>query len=289
MDSIDLYLVGARKNVIADIRNSAKARHFMHQNFNWPADADLDAIEKHTDRLVNEWFLAGNVTPGYAYDTIREAYRVGILIEGKKSGAVYPNRPVNPLLENLTKEMDAIRQARDEYKSRLDAQAHDLDMYHRLIAKINAENRGLRRKLHRAQRELQAACADARVDLDDPNLFIVRPSRMMELRLLGRLTQDVTRIVFEIPSEAEYGRMLQKDEQNYYDRRNTSLWWKGLRKNLLRACKPNLRGSKRGTVRIIQWISVFATEISKQEVANHNRAYTDTRRNMRAAKSRYIW
>jgi hypothetical protein len=149
-----------------------------------------------------------NVPPGWALDFVRtmERYGVSTIVEKPVTPASgKPSIPVQHLVDKAVAEnkirMSELERKIDDMKLTI---AHREEMLENLRNKIS----NMQTEVYRVHRALSRGSDMLAPDPNDPSVTLVRPTRLMEMRVMGKLTSDIKTIVIQIPSDKAFQKML---------------------------------------------------------------------------------
>ena len=250
-----------------------------------------------------------NVTPGWAYDFEVWAREVLPDVELEYIGKVEPNK------DNISNPLSAEqKQKQDSATLKITSEFMDtkkmLGEASEALAEANANNKyltetreylqgfvvRLQKDNDKLARALQGKYNDVRIDPNDPDHYIVRPSALTEMRLLGQLSNDVVSITFQLlkpktlrilrdkgslPNAYGYKNNYDPPSPEFMDKNGTVL------KQVRRACRPNTRGSINGTLRALGALKAYTGHFHGFEnacvlISNHSSG-----RHLR--KSKFNW
>ena len=221
-----------------------------------------------------------NVSPGWAYDFEVWAREALPDVSLEFIGRVEPNKDNinNPLsAEQKQKQDSATLKILSEFtdtkitlgktqEALMEANANNKyltevrDHLQGLIARLQKDN-------YKIARALQSKYSEVRIDPNDPDHYIVRPSALTEMRLLDQLSNDVVSITFQLlkpktlrilrdkgnlPNAYGYKSNYDPPSPAYMDKNGPIL------KQVRRACRPNTRGSINGTLRALGSLRAYA-------------------------------
>jgi hypothetical protein len=250
-----------------------------------------------------------NVTPGWAYDFEVWA-RAGLPdVSLEFIGRVEPNK------DNISNPLSAEqKQKQDSATLKIVSEFADtktmLDQTQEALVDAIASNKDLtetidhlRGSVVRLQKDndklalaLQSKYNDVRIDPNDPDHYIVRPSALTEMRLLGQLSNDVVNITFQLLKPKTLRILRDKGSlqnaygyNNNYDPPSPEFMDKNgtMLKQVRRACRPNTRGSINGTLRVLGALKAYTRHFHGFEnacvlISNHSSG-----RHLR--KSKFNW
>ena len=248
-----------------------------------------------------------NVSPGWAYDFEVWARAVLPDVSLEFIGRVEPNKDniINPLsAEQKQKQDSATLKIVSEFtdtkillgktqEALIEANANNKyltetgEYLKTVVARLQKNNR----KMAQA---LQSKFNEVRIDPNNPDHYIVRPSAHTEMRILGQLSNDVVSVTFQLlkPKTLRILRDKGKREHGYPDQWGlpspADMDKNGpILKQVRRACRPNTRGSINGTLRALGSLKAYASDIHRFENALILRDNQNLGRHLR--KSKFNW
>lgn len=253
------------------------------------------AIVKKSEGSSPRCLLVENVTPGFAWDIQELADELNLPISLAFIPSVRSARPMRPMSAGDWAEYDALRLSVQRWEQKFDE-------CNRKLQKAYNQMRGQDRHLRRAQNQLLVATEDlSPLDPNDPNTFVLRPTRLAEITTVGRLSDDFIRIVFEIPTIHALEKMDKAwIDSAAYGRNTGSLSPAGymakkvqtLSDQLRRASRPSLRGSRRGADRVMTGLIQIMNDVSiidQMIIDRMNYARLNRSKPARYRKSRVKW
>jgi len=245
------------------------------------------------------------VTPGWAYDFEVWAREFMPDIGLEFIGSVEPNKAniMNPFsVDDRKRHDDFIRETNAEVMSiraSLGKASDALNSANNIIERLRQERTDngvrighLQRDNYKLSRALQGKFNPVRVDPNDPDHYIIRPSALSEMRLLNQLSNDVVNITFQMLKPKTLCILKEKgnvDGMNFYDPPSPEYMDKNgiVLKQVRRACRPNTRGSLNGTVRVLGALKTYAALFHTFENACVLRSNYNAGRHL--LKSKFNW
>jgi hypothetical protein len=237
--------------------------------------------------------LLVGVTPGWAYDFEAWAQKAlpGVILHFIGRIETDLSKISNPfdqiqrqVLESKQDECAELLRSATRASAERDQLKSDNEV---LLARINQDAifiARLQRDSFRLMRALDGKFNKVRIDPNDPDHYIVRPSALTEMRLNGQLSNDVISVTFQLLKP----KTLSILDKKHTDKVAQGLGYAGYRppqakfmdvngefmKRIRKACKPNTRGSLNGTARTLDLLRQYAGVFHEFETAAkriHNR------------------
>lgn len=285
----DIVVYNTEEVLNINLDSNAWSRIYKFFNIIGIEDYDAANIIHAAAQGSKQATVCHNVTAGFVYDLKEEIDIPGLpfVVEFVPSQRTTPaQRPMAAgdwaAYKTLMREIEQQRKLRER------AQAETKMVRDRL--------QHLDRSLRRAQRALLVNTEDVKpLDPDDPNTFVIRPTRLVETTVLGQLTDDVVRIVVEIPSEHSMKKIneaAEKKDSHFRILPRLQQPTLDFDKQLRRAARPSLRGSRRGADRVIGSLKHYINAVTAMdnaiiETMNSKKAMKNTP--LRYRKSRVQW
>lgn len=162
------------------------------------------------------------------------------------------------------------------------------------IDHLRVHNRSLKNQVSRLERALVFKMPDVRIDPDDPDTYIVRPSARTEARLLGGMSDDVITVVWQILKPKPLAALRRKtvgerirfgDKQ--YIRQDATGVNGEITKALRRAIKPNTRGSLNASKRVTNMLRNYTASFWEYE--SHTLTIASNEAGKHLKNSKFNW
>lgn len=213
---------------------------------------DLHYLFNRCNKRGRPYVIANNVTEGFAFDFMKGVASYSRHVSFDVVPAKHQTRRIenrdSMTVERLKHSLLCSESKVSELMNHIQNLNEKLTVASKDYEEATSLNVALKKKIQKLERALQREHGDVRIDKNDPDTYIVRPSALTEMRELGKLKDDVVTIVFQIP-KGPIARSSPSD-------RSTSVpvlphqSYKYLTQQLRRACRPNTRGSLRGAIRV---------------------------------------
>lgn len=261
--------------------------------------------------------LFSSVTPGWAFDfdVWARKHLPGVSFEfaGKSIPEDHVSFPLNPqqnkhddadkiTISNLNHDLSMMTGDRNRLRAKNDQLIEELGDRNTKISELN-------NRIVRMTRSLQSRFTDVRIDPNDPDTYIVRPSAFTEARLIGQLDNDVINIVIQVLKPKALAKLDAADRADNHALRPSRHFpapghvFAGrayslspgitavngpIMKALRKASKPNTRGSMNGAKRVLSNLEALYVyrfwECEQLHVRNNNHTQQKHLRN-----SKFNW
>ena len=238
--------------------------------------------------------LLVGVTPGWAYDFEVWAQKAlpGVILQFVGRIETDLSKISNPfdqiqrqVLESKQEECEELLRSAITANNERDNLRSENEV---LLARIKQDGvfiARLQRDGFRLMRALDGKFDKVRIDPNDPDHYIVRPSALTEMRLHGQLSNDVINVTFQLLKP----KALSVLNKKHGDKVSQGLGWGDagpvppkfmdvngdFMKRIRKACKPNTRGSLNGAARTLDLIRYYAgmfheCETTSKRIQNRN-------------------
>lgn len=264
----------------------------VSENLNLPM-SDVHYLLSRCKNRGRGYVLLNNVAEGFAFDFLKEIQEYSDVAEFDAVPAKWATSPVR---RSVSMSVDRLENQKLALSYKVSELEHQIEVLQNNAADLKGsvyslerKNVDLTKRNEKLERALQSKFGDVRVDPNDPDTYVVRPSALSEMRSLGRLHDDVINIVFQIPKISANRKMQRggnwSSGADPDDRLLCSVDYGYAIKQLRRACRPNTRGSLRGTVRVLNMLRHITHTCCMLEL-NH---LHDRKKSLRIRNSKFEW